>query len=116
MLCSGPQKNPLMPPIQASLKLSRAHMLFMLVVPFQPCNIHLRPHSIRHSLPSEDAGTGNRKLDAIQRRGRWRMPASVRRYAKDHVLLFAQQRTPPHLLEEGRELIKGWGERPAVAR
>ena len=40
------------------------------------------PYSLRHSGPSRDLGLGVRTGEEAQRRGRWRHPASLRRYAK----------------------------------
>jgi len=61
---------------------------------------HLRPtlYSIRHSGASEDYLRKRRSLEDIQRRGRWRTQASVRRYTKEAKLLSELHKVPTQLL------------------
>ena len=74
--------------------------------------LHLVPvHSVRHTGPSNDVWTKYRTLEQIQKRGRWRMPASVRRYAKEHTLQFARANTPTALLERGAKIWASFGKR-----
>ena len=44
--------------------------------------LRITPHCLRHGAASTDFATGARRLDEIQRRGRWKAAASVRRYEK----------------------------------
>ena len=44
--------------------------------------LHATPHCLRHGGPSTDFALKFRSLEEIQRRGRWRAHASVRRYEK----------------------------------
>jgi hypothetical protein len=52
-------------------------------------SLHLHFHELRHGGPSTDVLEGSLSLAEIQRRGRWKSPASVRRYEK-HGRLSAQ--------------------------
>ncbi|CAE8600432.1 unnamed protein product, partial [Polarella glacialis] len=49
--------------------------------------IHVTPHSVRHSGPSNDKFHKRRSLLQIQKRGRWASPKSVARYEKEALLL-----------------------------
>ncbi|CAE8638853.1 unnamed protein product, partial [Polarella glacialis] len=49
--------------------------------------IHVTPHSVRHSGPSNDKFHKRRSLLQIQKRGRWASPKSVTRYEKEALLL-----------------------------
>ena len=52
-------------------------------------SLSLSFHGLRHGGPSSDFIDGSMGLDEIQRRGRWKHPASVRRYEK-HGLISSQ--------------------------
>ena len=69
----------------------------------------LGPHvySVRHGGASEDALSGLRDLAAIQARGRWLVPQSVRRYEKHARLLKEIQRLPKPTLRYGMMIRKG---------
>ncbi len=49
----------------------------------------LRPHlySLRHGGASEDMLSGRRTAEQVQRRGRWAVASSMKRYAKEPKLL-----------------------------
>ena len=55
----------------------------------------LKPHVIRHSGPSNDCYHGRRRLDEIQKRGRWDARASVVRYEKHATLLHQWKHCAP---------------------
>ena len=60
------------------------------------------PHCLRHGSASTDFALGLRTLDAIQRKGRWKASASVRRYEKSGRLSAQVSRIPAHILRASR--------------
>ena len=64
---------------------------------------HLRPglYSLRHGGASEDYLRRRRTLEEIQRRGRWRAAASVRRYTKEAKLLSELHKVDPRIIRYG---------------
>ena len=74
-----------------------------------------RPHNVRHTGPSYDVFIGYRDLRGVQRRGRWRVDASVLRYSKTHEYARALARAPAELTQRGRHLLQQLGQRSAVA-
>ena len=73
------------------------------------------PHSVRHSGPSRDALLGYRKLDEIQKRGRWVNVKSAHRYSKSHTYIAVCAMEPAWVRERAVDLWKAWGSRPEVA-
>ena len=80
------------------------------------------PHSLRHTGGSFDAlesslgGKAYRTLDAIQKRGRWRVASSVARYSKTHTYNRALAEMPEGLRRRGAELYRRFGTRSQGAR
>ncbi|CAE8674891.1 unnamed protein product [Polarella glacialis] len=58
--------------------------------------IHVTPHAVRHSGPSNDKFHKRRSLLQIQKRGRWASPKSVARYEKEALLLSIWRAIPEH--------------------
>ncbi len=71
------------------------------------CNMrHLRPclYGLRHGGASEDYLRHRRNLEDIQRRGRWRTQASVRRYTKEAKLLVELHKVDNRIIQYGHYL------------
>ena len=60
--------------------------------------LKLTPHTARHGGPSTDYMMGNRSLEDIQRRGRWKTKSSVRRYEKSGKVLRQREKLGDALL------------------
>ena len=56
--------------------------------------LHLTPHILRHSGPSNDLFRKRSSLSQVKARGRWKAQASAARYAK-HAQLLRQLQVPP---------------------
>ena len=84
--------------------------------------LHPTAYSMRHGGPSWDFMTKSRTLEEIQRRGRWRVAASVARYQKSAKMLQGMHKVAPaarshaecvarrlrlNLAEAGRRLLSG---------
>ena len=74
------------------------------------------PHSVRHSGPAHDVGSGYRTLWQAQRRGRWASEKSVLRYAKTHTWVEQRAKTSEAIMEEGRQILACRSPRPSAAR
>lgn len=72
----------------------------------------LRPtlYALRHGGASEDFLRRRRPLDEIQRRGRWRCAASVRRYTKEAKMLSELHKVSPSILRYGEFIEERIGE------
>ena len=75
-----------------------------------------RPHNIRHTGPSYDVWNGYWSLKEVQKRGRWRVDASVQRYAKAHEYARAVSRIPESLKKLGGKKCNKLGKRPERPR
>ena len=80
------------------------------------CSCRLPPHPARHLGAARDAATGYRTIEQIQRRGRWKAIASVRRYAKTSAFIAVQEEQPENIKNRGRELLAQRIPRPAQPR
>jgi hypothetical protein len=63
------------------------------------------PHGLRHMLPTLQVALGQRTLEEIRRRGRWRGMGSVQRYTKVHRLIRDQERLPDGLRALGQDIL-----------
>ena len=73
----------------------------------------LRPtrYALRRGGASEDLLGGTRTLDSVEKCGRWRTDASLRRYSKETKLLSEIAKIPPDTVELGRRALENM---PAV--
>ena len=74
------------------------------VAELQLGHLRLSPHCLRHGAASSDFATGARRLDELQRRGRWKAAASVRRYEKSGRLAAQVAAMGPALLGRATRL------------
>ena len=58
-------------------------------------------YALRHGGASDDLLSGRRSLEAIQKRGRWASPASLKRYTKETRLLHEMSKVNKHVFEYG---------------
>lgn len=63
------------------------------------------PHAARHTGASCDLATGYRSFEQVQRRGRWKTPSSVQRYAKTHVWRSVGALLSDHVRERGNAIL-----------
>ena len=73
------------------------------------------PHSARHSGTSRDLTTGNRALEAILKRGRWKALTSVHRYAKPHAYYACLSRLSESEKLRGDTLLRQRAQRSVMA-
>jgi hypothetical protein len=62
-------------------------------------------HVLRHTGAATDVYAERRKLDQVQRRGRWVSPSSVQRYTKTVHLVSDRAQLPPAVAEYGRAFL-----------
>ena len=74
------------------------------------------PRAARHTGASRDLATGCRSLEQVQRRGRWKTPSSVQRYAKTHVWRSVEALLSEHVRERGNAILSGRAPRPRKAQ
>ena len=79
-------------------------------------HVRCTPHSARHTGASRDLATGYRSFEQVQRRGRWKTPSSVQRYAKTHVWRSVEALLPEHIRQRGNEILRSRAPRPAMAQ
>jgi hypothetical protein len=70
------------------------------------CSFQRAVHDIRHAGAANDVGSGRRRLEGVQRRGRWKHLASCYRYAKTHLLVRARQLFGAAILKSGADFGK----------
>ena len=63
------------------------------------------PHSARHTGASRDLAEGYRTFEQVQRRGRWKVPGSVQRYAKTHVWRAVSHQLPDDIRARGADIL-----------
>ena len=63
------------------------------------------PHSLRHTGASRDRATGRRTIEEIMERGRWKVMASVARYAKIHAWVEACENQSPEIKAAGGRIL-----------
>ena len=86
-----------------ALDLAKLEALYRRAATHLKCGcVKITPHVCRHSAPSHDILNGIRNIGAVQRRGRWQHPKSVRRYEKSGRLLMQFTRVPLHLARRAR--------------
>ena len=64
------------------------------------------PHSLRHTGASRDIASGRRSIEDIMIRGRWKVLASVSRYAKVHAWVEAYERQSERIKKEGGAILR----------
>ena len=64
------------------------------------------PHSARHTRASRDLAEGYRTFSQVQRRGRWKVPGSVQRYAKTHVWRAIESDLPHDIRARGNAILR----------
>ena len=74
------------------------------------------PHSGRHTGASRDLAEGYRTFEQVQRRGRWKVPGSVQRYAKTHIWHALKLDLPAEELENGTQILATRKSRPTLAQ
>ena len=63
------------------------------------------PHSLRHTGASRDRAAGLRTIEEIKQRGRWKVMASVTRYAKIHAWVEACKKQSPEIKAAGGRIL-----------
>lgn len=63
------------------------------------------PHRLRHSGAANDLRKKIRDLEALRKRGRWVDITSVNIYAREHLWVRSEERTPVLVLNHGRSLM-----------
>ena len=74
------------------------------------------PHSARHTGASRDLAEGYRTFSQVQRRGRWKVPGSVQRYAKTHVWRAIECDLPHDVRTRGNDILRARPLRASCAR
>ena len=74
------------------------------------------PHMARHTGASRDLSTAYRTFEQVQRRGRWKVPTSVQRYAKTHAWRAINETVPSEVVAKGGLLLQKRAARPKIAR
>ena len=74
------------------------------------------PHQARHTGASRDLAEQYRDFSQVQRRGRWKTPTSVQRYAKTHIWRSLAATLPRDVQKRGEEIREKRRKRPSKAR
>lgn len=71
------------------------------------------PHAARHTGASRDLASGYRTFEQVQRRGRWKVPGSVQRYARTHVWHSVEASLPTEVRARGDAILSQRERRPS---
>ena len=71
------------------------------------------PHAARHTGASRDLASGYRTFEQVQRRGRWKVPGSVQRYARTHVWHSIEAALPSEVRVRGAAILERRERRPS---